>query len=788
MNGGHIPEVIWSSDEDSNLCDRPATESATECDGQDSQDPNNKEYWINVNLQAREAMREMTGTDANLSGDKYPDVVKEIARMTMRAWAEHDALPVEQRTGCEVLGCQCNGRVEYMGWGSEDMTETDDSEYEDPVDRDNRLYVESCNCDLSEGMTPRTYTPPLRRNRRRRYEVRKKYESDIEDSICGTFDDGFLTDEESLNSEHMVQPRMVADNVNRTVRNRNNNRGRWSWPGSEHDITSDENSDLFDRPVTESATAGAGIKTDSFSVEHVKCCEIPVTELITVQVSDTEEPLIMRVSTITTELSEIGKECVIPERRRPVKVSADADTQVVISDYQSVQDYCFGVGEKTDSFDRSGIGWCWDCLGWLMWGYRVSCLVTIVIKDRSFGIDLYTEERRVYTSGLGLVGDPMMLYDAISVYTMMNENFKGGLNNVMLRNKDPVDSRYHQRCVDNRHETGTRASVYKKPIRVKGQFGCLNSPVRDADWSDVCSVDLSPVGDVRIEYIGDESDQEQSIDAAPLTELQDIYTLFHIYSDCATGFTLVWTICVTVQDIVCGEYFTRRGSDLSVCQTMDGAALVDDRSGVTFRAELCIPWDAPEAVVDIDSEDLVSLGSFPDKVGLFGRRKDAVISHILAGRDSRSVRFLVPDRRVVDCGYHDVTVVDKEDEHEPMVVLKDMTRLRELWPVEVFDHMKWYQQDFELMCKSAKKEYSQTRQMPCRFCGKVIRVDMYHHVARLHLDLVQLWRCPIAWCTTWKGSPHDCLEHLRSGRKRPALRSTLLRGLSVGSYGRIRYE
>ena len=28
------------------------------------------------------------------------------------------------------------------------------------VDRDNRLYVESCNYDLSEGMTPMTYTPP----------------------------------------------------------------------------------------------------------------------------------------------------------------------------------------------------------------------------------------------------------------------------------------------------------------------------------------------------------------------------------------------------------------------------------------------------------------------------------------------------------------------------------------------------------------------------------------------------------------------------------------------------
>ena len=307
---------------------------------------------------------------------------------------------------------------------------------------------------------------------------------------------------------------------------------------------------------------------------------------------------------------------------------------------------------------------------------------------------------------------------------------------------------------------------------MKGQFRCLYSPVRDADWSDVCSVDLSPVGDVRIEYIGDEFDQEQSTDAAPLTELQDLYTLLHIYSDCATGFTSIWTYCVTVQDIICVEEFTRRGSDLSVSQTMDGAALVDNRPGVTFRAELCIPWDAPEAVVDIDSAELVSLGSFPDKVGLFGRRKDAAVSRILAGRDSRSVRFLVPDRRVVDRGYHDVTVVDMEDEREPMVVKEDMKRLRELWPVKVFDHMKWYQQDLELMRKSAKKEYSQTRPMPCRFCGKVIRVDMYHLVARLHLDLVQLWRCPIAWCTTWRGSPQDCLEHLRSGHDAPWISKT----------------
>ena len=76
---------------------------------------------------------------------------------------------------------------------------------------------------------------------------------------------------------------------------------------------------------------------------------------------------------------------------------------------------------------------------------------------------------------------------------------------------------------------------------------------------------------------------------------------------------------------------------------MSGAALVDDRSGVTFDVELCIPWDAPEAVVDINSVEVVTLGSYPDKVGLFGRRKDAAVSRILQGQDSRSVRFLVPD-------------------------------------------------------------------------------------------------------------------------------------------------
>ena len=124
-------------------------------------------------------------------------------------------------------------------------------------------------------------------------------------SICDASEDDFVRDEEWPIPEHMVIPRMAADNVDRTVRNRNNNRGRCSWPGSENDITSNENSSQIDRPFTKLTTAGAGIKNDSLSVDYVKCGEIPVTKLIPVGVLDTEEQLVMRVSTITSELSAV---------------------------------------------------------------------------------------------------------------------------------------------------------------------------------------------------------------------------------------------------------------------------------------------------------------------------------------------------------------------------------------------------------------------------------------------------------------------------------------------------
>ena len=130
---------------------------------------------------------------------------------------------------------------------------------------------------------------------------------------------------------------------------------------------------------------------------------------------------------------------------------------------------------------------------------------------------------------------------------------------------------------------------------------------------------------------------------------------------------------------------------LHVHRTMEGAALVDDRASVTFDVELFVPWDAPEAVVDINSADVVTLGSVRDKVGLFGRRKDAAASRVQQGRDSRSMRFLVPSVRGVDQNFHDMTIVDMDDEREPKVMSADLFHLRDSWPPGIFNHMKWFQ-------------------------------------------------------------------------------------------------
>ena len=160
---------------------------------------------------------------------------------------------------------------------------------------------------------------------------------------------------------------------------------------------------------------------------------------------------------------------------------------------------------------------------------------------------------------------------------------------------------------------------------------------------------------------------------------------------------------------------------------------------------LVVPWDAPEAVVDLYSDGVVKLDTVLDVIGLTGRRPGAAYKvRVLQGRDVRSVCALVPDSRVLERGFHDVTIVDMGDLPEPSVSMDELSLIHRPWPVTVLRHMVCLQQDLDTMRTEANKHFRNTRPGDCSYCGKWIKCDMHRHVATYHLDLSQLWRCPVS--------------------------------------------
>ena len=194
----------------------------------------------------------------------------------------------------------------------------------------------------------------------------------------------------------------------------------------------------------------------------------------------------------------------------------------------------------------------------------------------------------------------------------------------------------------------------------------------------------------------------------------------------------------------------------------DGFSIVDDPVGVTFGVELYVPWDAPEMAVDLSSTGTVPMQNVLDVFGMIGRRDRATESRILQGRNARSIRVLVPDCRGLDQNFHDVTVVDMDDLPDSHFSIPELSELAHKWPPAVINHMGWRQPESEEMRKAARVQYRKKQPTPCEFCGTLIRCDMYRH-----LDLALLWWCPVSWCTVWKSTPQDLMDHVRGAHKVP---------------------
>ena len=205
------------------------------------------------------------------------------------------------------------------------------------------------------------------------------------------------------------------------------------------------------------------------------------------------------------------------------------------------------------------------------------------------------------------------------------------------------------------------------------------------------------------------------------------------------------------------------GDRLVLCMVTGNGRPEANRAGRDLPVWVHVPWSSWGAGVTLYSAGLdLDTRYIPDVLGQRARRPEAEVVKVMSRKDNWCVRVLIPDENVGHKGFHDVLLRDMAEADPPYVAVSDLSALHQDWPAVVISGMTRHQLELEQMrhdCK--KKQYRGTQTGLCTFYRKVIRLDLSRHVANYHLELAQLWRCLVSWCTIWEDTPQDCVYHIR---------------------------
>ena len=155
-------------------------------------------------------------------------------------------------------------------------------------------------------------------------------------------------------------------------------------------------------------------------------------------------------------------------------------------------------------------------------------------------------------------------------------------------------------------------------------------------------------------------------------------------------------------------------------------------------------------------------------MGLQALRPSAAVCKVMSIPDSNCVRVITPDEHV-PTGFHEILIDDMGLKEWPKVPLSEIGCLRLDWPQELFTFVGRYQLELEQMRKECRDRFEGISSGACPTCEKFIQNNLGRHVAMYHLDLAQLWRCPVGWCPVWKGTSQDCINHMRRAHNTPIL-------------------
>ena len=256
-------------------------------------------------------------------------------------------------------------------------------------------------------------------------------------------------------------------------------------------------------------------------------------------------------------------------------------------------------------------------------------------------------------------------------------------------------------------------------------------------------------GGVRIKYIRCTLTGSSSLDAASVTGSLLFYApvcCLAVY--CAAEF-YSWVLFGGTDCIwLAGRRLFFRQVGVVLVMATDSAAAAGGRAGITFDVELVVPLDSPEPVVDLHSDGVM------DFIG----RSRTLLAWLVGSRVLQYVGFC----REEMC---EVCVLWFQIQGGWSRIF--MTSLMLTWVIYQNRRCRWTNYHFSanngrprssvIWC-GCSKIWMQCARRPrnrCAvprpgrysYCNKWIQCDMYRHVATYHLDLAQLWRCQVSWCT-----------------------------------------
>ena len=122
-----------------------------------------------------------------------------------------------------------------------------------------------------------------------------------------------------------------------------------------------------------------------------------------------------------------------------------------------------------------------------------------------------------------------------------------------------------------------------------------------------------------------------------------------------------------------------------------------------------------------------------------------------------TVQVLVLDAGAVPVGFHDV-VIEICRTLQSFVTRRDFTSLQRRWLSKLFAKMHGYQVEMEALHGTVSGNLIVSSRAVAQ---ELVMSNLSRHAMDIHLRLAQLWRCPVGWCSVWKGTAQDCMDHLR---------------------------